>query len=752
MVYIKTFPYIFSPVLWFSFIVLVSFAMPGVLDAKESSKNTLNSHLPENFVSVGMKLPRGSYRHLVGGFLIHPGVVLSSWHYAHEYYFDGGATPPLFDSKSSLHSSFQEAHQNQNLYVVFERRKDDEVKPIAFRIRKVVEHPSNYGTFTNGVPNKYQTIVLLFFEPTENISHIKPLLLITSEDMTNMNEVAGQDLLGVGVVGYKSSKPPDYPHPLKWDLRGKNLKSFDGRPVPEFIQRKKSKCPPKSYTKLARMSFSKTPEEYHWMHSLIKAFPGRLRPLIHYKNMSKIMVEGETVQDWVDYQVSHRNCSETQNLFCTEPPPAPLQKNDLQFQCTEHNGYPVLWKTPSGTEKVLGVTVMTPFHLMARTYDADNTNEDELIWSSGPPRSAHYTLILAHPWIKHTIRSYSAENPSRFTIREDILSTWDDFSERALEKAKSQHQDFIVSLLVKDQDTGEYRRGCVGTVIRLGVVLTAAHCVYSRNDTLRTLGVAFRKEDTEYIVPAQKIEVLPSYFESRKNRKDLKPGDHREWVHDLALVFYEHREDLTSISLPSLELNKIQYEQKISQVVSGKTVLFSPTQIPNREYLVEEPSLFRYYRWSRFQIARDISHIITKKTQRFFSTEKKKEEIISEVENLSEESLDEQELPRKLKALWNDPEGYDDFKVCEMEGWLCAGVSQNTHLLEKASVSCAGDSGSPLLWEDKDGTFTVLGVHANSSGEDGPYGLEDCNSTRSFSNLFFHRDWILDTLAKEDHS
>ena len=752
MAYIKPSPRVYSYLLALSIMVLVSFAMPGVLDAKELSKDVINNHLPENFVSVGMKLPRGSYRHLVGGFLIHPGVVLSSWHYAHEYYFDGGATPPLFDSKSSLHSSFQEAHQNQGLYVVFEKRKDEETKPIAFRVRKVIEHPSNYGITINGVRKKHQTIVLLFFEPTEEIFHIKPLPLVTSEDMKNLDEVTGQDLLGVGVVGYENSKPPDYPHPLKWDLRQKNRRSFDGSQLPEIVERKKSKCPPKSYTKLARMSFSKTPEEYHWMHSLIKAFPGRLRPLIHYKNMSKIMVEGETVQDWVDYQVSHRNCSETQNLFCTEPPPDPLQKNDLQFQCTEHNGYPVLWKTPSGTEKVLGVTAMTPFHLMTRTHDADNTNEDELIWSSGPPRSAHYALILAHPWIKHTIRSYGAQNPSRFTIREDILSTWDDFSERSLEKAKSQHQDFIVSLPKKDQNTGEYRRGCVGAVIRLGVVLTAAHCVYSaRHGSLRTLGVAFRKKDKEYIVPAQKIEMLPSYLKTLKNKEDLN-SDESGWVHDLALVFYEHNKDLPSISLPSLELNKIQYERKISQVVAGKTVLVSPSQIPNREYLLEKPKLFRYYNWHRLQAAHNISGIIDEKTQRFFPTKKKKKEIISEVENLSKESINEQEIPVRLKKIWNDPDGNDHIRACEMEGWLCAWVPQDAHLLEKASVSCAGNSGSPLLWKDKNDQFAVLGVHAASSTQDGPYGLEDCEPLRVFSSLSFNRNWIMDTLAKEKGS
>ena len=714
--------------------------------AKINEKKLEKKPLPENFVSVGIKTPNGSYRHLVGGFLIHPGVVVTSWHYSQYYYLlKKSGLLNINHGTEDYSYSLDQPIREKKLYVVF-HLQNKEKKSIAFKVRKVVGHPSGTSLPT------HHTIELLFFEPDERISHILPLPLVTTKDVKNFHDLVDDDLLwAVGVRNHPISPP--YRHPQN---------------------PKKIICPIGSTSRLGKVSVPYTPADYEWMSYLFNIFPGNLKPYLSYSSppTPSSLLQQEASLSFI------QTCSNI-GFFCTQfQVPRIRTNNDLSFQCTEHIGYPVLWKSPSGTLKVLGVTTLSPFQKVRR-------RSDTVAWPQ-PLRSQHFNLMSAHEWIDATLRSYAQEDSHQFAVNEGILDTWDQSLKKVLEEGRKHHLDFIANIVTRPNEISnkskiklisqcnqsenpvdskkEEKRcsdffdfvlrnfNCRGTLIGKGVVLTAGHCLMlSHQDPTLPFYVVFKVKDQEYSAKINQIKILPEYLEfsqkENKNMLDYQGGD-------LGLAFYDHTQNLPEIKPASLELDPIKEKQKLDQAVNAKSKLFLSARhrvrpVENSQFLDYQGSQFLDYRWIPLDFGRSFSEFLSKKVGNILFNEAKKKKIFSEIEKISQEPVIESNIMEKLKNFWNDTSNFDSFRAkhfyffCSADNvWICAWGRKELTILERHSVACLGDSGSPILWEDASKKPMILGVlaHGSSTSESGVYG---CSHFFSYNRLSPYRDWIL---------
>ena len=658
--------------------------------------------LPENFVSVGLQIPDYGYYHLTGGFLIHPGVVLTSWKDSEDYYF--------YEELGILNRQFRltkEVYKKGELYVAFDLQKKGEAQRHKIKIRRIKEHPSR----SEGSPN-FDTIQLLFFEPTEEIAHIKPLPLVTTKDLRSMDEVVGQDLWGVGVVGYADEKPPDY-----------------------SSREKTAVCPHEEHTKLGRMNFPITREQHDLMSEVIKVFPGRIRPYIFYGGINHVFLHA--VQHTADFK-NFENCSRL-GFFCTYPTESFHLPTDVRFQCTEHLGYPVLWKTPSGIWKVLAATAATPFDDMRRSQDTHN--HGELIWPQ-PPRSTHFNLIFAQDWIKYAVESYAAKSsPYPFEVNADVWESWDDFIERSLHKDKA--LDFVVSLaLLKPDSDDEYIHNCRGFLIMREVVLTAGHCAEKmhKNPDL-DMFVVFRIGDQEYRVAVEKIILHPTYLEGLP--EDVEAGTDGK---DLALLFYKHSKELPEVHPASLVLDEAEEQEKIREILKNKAELWS---LASHYRIHHEKKQFRLYYRVRLHMIRDLSDLTQKMIRLLFSHKDRKEIILSEMYQLSLEPVEEANLAAKLYAFWmNEKEDYGFVRSCDSHPWSCSRAHESAYQLEKYAVACKGDSGGPVMWRNDSGKLQVLGVLAKAASTS---LFPRCLSMQKYERIAPQANWIRSVLKQEGY-
>lgn len=162
--------------------------------------------------------------------------------------------------------------------------------------------------------------------------------------------------------------------------------------------------------------------------------------------------------------------------FCTEASPE-QDPAYLQFQCTEHLGYPLLWHTPQRGWRVLGMSWLS--FLSSSIFNI--TSEDKTLLSS------HYDLIYAQ----------EKQSPS-FKAYEDVLKNMDHSLERAL-KNKTLDFDFLVGL------TYGTEAHCFGSFIAPGVVITAAHCL-AKHPLYpdHPLSLIFHKKEKKHKIIAKK--------------------------------------------------------------------------------------------------------------------------------------------------------------------------------------------------------------------------------------------------------
>ena len=669
--------------------------------AKILDRASSQEGLPESYVSVGIRSPENqTHEHLVGGFLIHPGVVLTSA-FRHT---------TLASLEMHIHKlgSLEPSSLKEKLHLLFKISQGTSQRSVSVKVKDVILHPTgSHGKI------KQHSFSLMFFDHVPELSHIKPLPLATTEDLGSLEEARGDDMWAVGIKSYKE--------PFSHLNDSKN----------------KAQICSSHLSQLGKVKLSTTREEYQWLLDIIDAFPGELKNHLFYTKFFSVTQKKQKTNPilHIDFSDPHspQKLPEYLSLaficnipgsFCTEASP----KQDpayLQFQCTEHLGYPLLWHTPQRGWRVLAMSWMSTLSSpMFHTSSEDKT----LLFS-------YYDLIYAHSWIKSTIRNYAQEKKSpSFEIHKDVLKNMDHSLEQALQN-KTLDFEFLVGL------TYETEAHCFGSLIAPGVVITAAHCL--KEHPLypdHPLSLIFHKNGKTHKLIAQNTHIHPDYDFSDKHRL-IREG----YVYgDVALIFFSSNQDVSNIKPTSLAVDS-------QQALRGAGKLWKLTNLTliDREHykLTKWPDYFLWMETSPLLGAQDY---IRQSRQKFLSDKKRKEKLFALSKDLTQQEVDEESLAEAMLQNLQNPEDlrWPQISQCSNKDIICLWDYPKAHRLAKMTASCNGSSGSPLVWITPQGKKKVLGVLSTSWSMGGISPLH-CSRRTVITRTSSFLPWIRSTMNQE---
>ena len=665
--------------------------------------------LPENFVSVSIKRYFVQNVHLAGGFLIHPGVVLTNLSQAERL---------LNDSEKA---SFKD-HLHLTFHLQSTSQKD---QAFSVKVQKTVPLGSKEALF------------LLFFEPHEKLAHIKPVPIATTEDIRHIGDAVGGSLRAVGVT------------------------------VPETAKQVSPICPRNaSHAKLMPTDFPISSEQLGWALEIIEAFPGVIEPYLMSHMQKKVMnmslnelKRHKKDPQWSDLslfpeansmalrkQRTHYYYAAMCSFagFCTK-----FTSPNPGFQCVQHLGYPVLWQTPSGKWKALAIS-----HNSWYSVGGDLSVLAHVITPDIMSHSIHIDLVQFHNDIKFQLASATKQNDLQFKLDHQVIGRLDHSTEQALES--NQHLDFLAGLANKSSQ-GVYHTSCLGALIDKGVMITAGHCLLYTDPSKSYVTL---KDDTqEYLVQAQKFLVEPSYRAARFASK-LSDTFHQMITADqgdIGLVFFEQPENfspVTHVRLPTA------YESDEALKELGResmAELLAPTSHQLRAHQMRKklPHVFKDHRWLKNRAIRNVNDHLVRSMRLYFANEQQKAKLISLVESITRERVDEQNFISKMTRSWRSKPIMTKYffnigEICESGAKLCAWVHDDAHHIEQTTGSCAGDSGAPMVWrsDPNSGEFLLLGVFSTSANIYDQTSAS-CGGQKQSVRASAYRDWILDAIDKE---
>ena len=663
--------------------------------------------LPESFVSVSIKRYFVQNVPLAGGFLIHPGVILTNLSHA-EHLLKESEKASL---KDHLHLTF-------NLQNASPKNKAFSVK-----VQKAVPLGSR------------KTLSLLFFEPHDKLAHIEPVPIATTEDIQHIGDAVGGNLRAVGMTAENA---------------------LEQRP----------NCPRSvAHARLIQTEFPISSEQLGWALEIIEAFPGVIEPYLMSHRQKKLMnlsgselkgikenpqwgelwffpeKESRALRKERTHYYSAAMCSLAG--FCTEfvssPHPA--------VQCVQHLGYPVLWQSPSGKWKALGIShhswysVGGELSVLAHVITPDIMN-----------RSIHIDLVQFHNDIKFQLAS--AAKQSDFKLDHQVIDRLDHSTEQALKN--NQHLDFLTGL-ANEHSPGVYHTSCLGALIDKGVMITAGHCLI-QTDSSKSY-VTLKDDDQQYLVRAQKFLVHPTY---RAAMVASKPSDTLHQVlsadqGDIGLVFFKQPENfspVTQLRLPTAHESDAALKRLAEDSLAQ---LLAPTSHQLRAHQMRKklPYVFKDYRWLKNRTIRNVSEHLARSMRLYFADDQQKEKLISLVESITRQRVDEQSFISKMASAWHSKPIMTKYffnlsKVCESESRLCAWVHDEAHHIEQTTGSCFGDSGAPMVWRSHRDSeeFLLLGVHTTTVNIY-DQASSGCGGQKLNVSASAYREWILDAIDKE---
>ena len=639
-------------------------------------------HLPESFVSVFVKNSDGTSSHLVGGFLVHPGVVLTTWGrdwQANSYGINQQGQ--MFPRQPS-----NKVYTNDELGIVFYKKSNHYNKSsfdqLHYSVSHIISHP-NYRHYDQ--EEFFQTATLLFFTPDQRIAHIKPLPLATSNDLEYYDDLVDQQLWAVGVEETKSS-------------------DFNGL---MFGDHRNPQCHDRAYSQLGKIDFAMTPREYNLLWNIIDR---RQR---------------KTTGEFQRNSISLWRCisSDKPDFFCAEAIASHSPRTGLSYQCPRHIGYPVLWQTTAGYFKVLGLTSSSPFFSKSYQSIPEEVKVKEGMYEQmlpDPPRSLQYNLIYLHSWLKSSLESYfSTHNQADFAfeLNSPVLASLDNSITQPQDNVK--HYEFIAKLGTALNNNGDLLTNCMGTMIQPGVILTAAHCLIDHlvagSPDNPNQYAAFIKQQQEYLVKIDTIKIHPEYnsvFLSHQTHS-TSPVDIAllPLQTDIALLFYEDHHELPQINpLPInthpdiLSRKFINLTGTMYQVASYAVAGMAPKRAIDRKYTTVPVKPIS----SRDQL---VNYLVKGNSLDSVRAER----LLSKAQVAITEPLKVKNTLFYLKKDISDFIQDQDLQFIDQSRIIAVlrPYKLSWAMEAKNALGMGGDSGSPLIYND-DSSLSLVGVYSGS--------------------------------------
>ena len=687
------------------------------------------NYLPEGFVRIAKKQASGEYEILSGGGLIAPGVVIAPTiapiedlrdeeYFYHDY--EGGV---LY--RPSKHKLFPV----DGLYILFTTSPGKEVAVKIERIRRFA-----YGG--HQLYAQFMDFAVYFFDPHPEISHIRPIPTVNSDDFSSFNDVVGE----VFTAGERVSEAKETFY--KW------IESADGHR--EFCQ-SISDTP----SGFGRSQLRFTPDEAEFIWTAIDSYPGKLEKFV--RESLKPLFAQDFTGDWYSRAIMHRwkkfyglspGSSEyfaskafmstvTCQGFCLEGPLyKDLREGDLHTICyKEHRsraGYPVLWKTPSSKIKMIGIA--------GGRRDMSEPHEPFSVSGESNFQGVYYltgiNTLLYLPFIRSEILLYNQHVRQQFDAKE-----LDQYIEDTAKPSVSKSFPYVVSVRATYNKGKSVLDGaCSGVYIEKGVVLTAAHCLPKKMDNkvfVHGYLLEFKVGEDIYAAQSKTWAIHPdSYF-----RKSDQVHNSIDDLADLALVFFHEPEDFPDIKPVSL-LSAGDSPEKL--VAEGYEILKLSYMKP---WSTEGQSLrFHQYKALPAEILDDGREFIMKRYQSFRDSPRYHQVILPYVKHMVGHEVEDSLITDKVMKLIEKSGTLSFGEICLNPEIFCLVAKKETTFTQKSHFACVGDSGSPVLAHDGRNT-KVVGVHFKGGGS--RHQTAGCNPIAASIYLAPYLDWLRKTISWE---
>ena len=688
--------------------------------AKASSFNKTieEGQLPPSFVSISEKLPSGKFKHRMGGVLIYPGVILTSTHHM-----------------DHLKETFPEYQiKEKNLYVSISTGSK---KAVASKVLYIYRH-GIFQTQDSPTNDLSKDVTLVFFSTTSETEQINPVPIVTARERDLFMKQTSPPLLrAVGAYSYdpkelKSLKNLLDPHKLSWGEYYKASKKH----------LKLSLCPKSTKTFIGKAHMRMSPSESSFLSQTILARPGQ--SYLSEEAETKLSAYSEIMR-W-----NQRSCGMP---FCASPYSDYSKNQDtIKYFCSDHFGYPLLWKTPAGEYKIVSLASSTNFDGI---FPLDLHTFPEII---GPDIAQYvpWTKEIISRFLKVTKDDYIKNQPP---VDDFFKSTLLETMTKALKKSPL-HPEFIVN--IKAHLSSERSFSCKGTFISKGVILTAAHCLdfsHARKiwgdkiDKEPKIKVFFRKKSKILELNATQIS---TYRKPRKLRTEYIYGKNGEVLvkefgeqgTDMALIFFETPDDFPNIKPADLATRK---DWKLFLTDPKGSAMWGITThgLSAEQLKIEDGFHFRmipldHYSLGRYWYQRIMKEIHPERLHSF---------IIPRYEKITGLKFDTQKIIQKFQS-----PHYHKFKfslnLCMKKKSICTEINLSEGFLERSHYTCGGASGSPILIRNSaHEAWKAVGV-LNSSANLGGANVNGCGFAAESTNITLqhYQDWIHKTIKEHRKS
>lgn len=602
-------------------------------------------------VSIAYKDSQGILRSIAGGALVHPEVVISTINLEQieESYF-------VFDPQNELKNNpkidFHPKNKTLSLFVLFYLK--DKTKPLileadAYLGGRESSSRSFYFHKNDGSPTIYlrSYIAVLKLKNPEKIRHIQPIALAQENHSWSMYQ--SPPPMYVGVAQHKKQS----------DVNS--------------IQSKKQLCE----RNISAMNIQKTEylleNFYDYMISYALEYSAPLKKPYHIKYSLNMFPYGS-------YTISGTNKKNNDNTDTNIV--NALGALQGRFDCISKSCTQVIENKQDACYRLPGYPIMIDNH-----HDLRILGFRQGFSALGTTFQYENILLPMHRSMYYKI--FEKYNVLSKKDRDHIFysnKTLYDTQKNALPYALG-HKEYIVSLVTKYDDK-KALSFCRGTIIKTGVVLTAAHCMDSYiHQNTNQLYVALSVNRTTIHLKVNRVILHPEYT---TNDNEFKTNDY-----DIALVFYDVNKNTPKVTPAKLISAKDRLLQKLHEPSS--MVITTSSYLGKENIIRDWTNTYREY---EFMHARHRRNVLTdvQRIQKLMSVMPKQKQLFFRyLQPLLGEDVNDQKFFHGLtQALKNHNVFFQNY--CDPKYMLCIEAADQYDMIKRYMFFCGGDSGSPDFW------------------------------------------------------